>query len=422
MCYFNYENLNTMSKKKFIHKVLLPNKENYYYPLSNDNLSKEDLDAGIKILKSGKITMGDKTKYFEKIFAKKLKAKFALMVNSGSSANLLAAFASCNHLRKNKFKPGDHAIIQCLCWPTSLWPLVQSGLKINFIDIDPKTLNVNVEEVIKEVTKKTKVILIINVLGLSTNLEKLRKFCNLKKIILIEDNCEALGTKFKKKYLGTFGDFSTFSFFYSHQITSGEGGMIVCNNKKDYEILKSLRSHGWSRDRKIANKYPGLDPRYIFINSGFNLRPTDVQAAIGISQLKKLEKFTKTRTENRKKIIKNLISNPNWNKQFTFIDVPKEISPSYMVFPILLNSKYKNKKIEFINSIESMGLQTRPIISGNFSKQPASKLYKLNLNKKKFPGSDKVQDLGFVIGLPTKKIDKEKINFITKALLSIDSI
>ena len=198
--------------------------------------------------------------------------------------------------------------------------------------------------------------------------------------------------------------------------------MIVCNNKKDYEILKSLRSHGWSRDRKIANKYPSLDPRYIFINSGFNLRPTDVQAAIGISQLKKLEKFKKTRIENRKKIIKNLISNPNWNEQFTFIDVPKEISPSYMVFPILLNSRYKNKKIEFINSIESMGLQTRPIISGNFSKQPSSKLYKLNLNKKKFPGSDKVQDLGFVIGLPTKRIDKKKINFITKVLLSIDSI
>ena len=104
-----------------------------------------------------------------------------------------------------------------------------------------------------------------------------------------------------KKYLGTYGDFGTFSFFYSHQITSGEGGMIVCKNKEDYEILKSLRSHGWSRDEKTSRKYPHLDPRYVFINSGFNLRPTDIQAAIGTSQFKKLKKFRSIRSENREK-------------------------------------------------------------------------------------------------------------------------
>ena len=289
-----------MSKNKFIYKTLLPKKENYYYPLSNDNLSKQDLNAGIKVLKSGRITMGDKTRIFESNFAKKLNAKYALMVNSGSSANLLATFASCNPLRKNRFKAGDQALIQSLCWPTSLWPLVQAGLKIKFVDIDSNTLNVKAEEIIKKVTKKTKVILLINVLGLSSDIEKIRNFCNAKKIILIEDNCEALGAKYNNKYLGTYGDFSTFSFFYSHQITSGEGGMITCKTKSDYEILKSLRSHGWSRDKKIAEKYPNLDPRYIFINSGFNLRPTDIQAAIGTSQFKRLEKFQKIRSINRK--------------------------------------------------------------------------------------------------------------------------
>ena len=179
-------------------------------------------------------------------------------------------------------------------------------MKINFVDIDPETLNVKADEVIKKVSKKTKVILIINVLGLSSDIKKIRNFCNTKKIILIEDNCEALGAKFGNKFLGTFGDFSSFSFFYSHQITSGEGGMIICKNKDDYEILKSLRSHGWSRDKKIANKYPDLDPRYIFVNSGFNLRPTDIQAAIGMSQLERLEKFKRVRIENRKKIIQSL--------------------------------------------------------------------------------------------------------------------
>ena len=207
--------------KKYIHKILLPKKQNYYYSLSEDYLSNQDLNAGIKVIKSGKITMGAKTRLFEKIFEKKFR-----------SANLLAAFASCNPKRKNRFKPGDHAIIQTLCWPTSLWPLVQTGLKVDFIDVDPKTLNVNANEVIKQVTKKTKVILIINVLGLSPDIKKIRSFCNLKKIILIEDNCEGLGAKYDNKYLGTYGDFSTFSFFYSHQITSGEGGMIICKNKK----------------------------------------------------------------------------------------------------------------------------------------------------------------------------------------------
>ena len=409
-----------MSKNKFIYKTLLPKKENYYYPLSNDNLSKQDLNAGIKVLRSGRITMGDKTRIFESNFAKKLNAKYALMVNSGSSANLLATFASCNPLRKNRFKAGDQALIQSLCWPTSLWPLVQAGLKIKFVDIDSNTLNVKAEEIIKKVTKKTKVILLINVLGLSSDIEKIRNFCNSKKIILIEDNCEALGAKYNNKYLGTYGDFSTFSFFYSHQITSGEGGMITCKTKSDYEILKSLRSHGWSRDKKIAEKYPNLDPRYIFINSGFNLRPTDIQAAIGKSQFKRLEKFQKIRTINRKNIIQNLSEHPNWNNQFIFIQVPKEISPSYMVLPIMINSRYIKKKIKFINYIESRGLQTRPVISGNFAKQPSAKLYKLNNNNKRFPEAEKVQKLGFVIGLPTKKIDKKKLNFITRTLLSID--
>ena len=410
------------SEKKFLFEVLLPKKQNYFYPLLDNGLSKQDLNEGIKVLKSGRITMGDKTQLFEKKFQKKLNTKYALMVNSGSSANLLAVFASCNPMRKNRFKPGDHALIQSLCWPTSLWPLVQAGLKIDFIDVDPRTLNVNAKDIIKKITIKTKVVLIINVLGLSPDIKKIRDFCKKKKIILIEDNCESLGAKYQNQYLGTYGDFGTFSFFYSHQITSGEGGMIICKDKNDYEILKALRSHGWSREEKITKKYPKLDPRYIFINSGFNLRPTDIQAAIGLNQFKRLDKFKNIRFQNRKKIIDSLEKNPRWNNQFNFINIPEKISPSYMVFPIMLNSIYKKNKIKFINHIESKGLETRPIISGSFTNQPSTKLYKLNKKNEKFIGAEKVQQLGFVIGLHTKEIDQTRVNFITKTLLSIDDI
>tara|TARA_B100000989_G_scaffold295210_2_gene275767 strand:+ start:3710 stop:4945 length:1236 start_codon:yes stop_codon:yes gene_type:complete len=411
-----------MSKKKFLHQILLSKKKKYVYPLLDKGLSNKDLNEGIKVLRSGRITMGKKTSLFEKRFKKFLGAKYALMVNSGSSANLLAAFASCNPMRKNCFKKGDEVIIQSLCWPTSLWPLVQCGLKINFVDINPLTLNVNSDEVIKKINKKTKVIMIINVLGLSPDIRKIRNFCSKKKIILIEDNCESLGATFNKKYLGTYGDFGTFSFFYSHQITSGEGGMIICKDRKDYEILKSLRSHGWSRDVETAIKYPNLDPRYIFVNSGFNLRPTDVSAAIGLSQFKKLKKFIKIRANNRSKIIRSLKTNPNWSNQFSFVNVPKHINPSYMVFPIFLNKKYKDKKISFINYVESRGIETRPIISGSFVKQPSSKLFKLNKKNIKFPGADKVQDLGFVIGLHTKNISNKQLKFLTKTLLSVNGL
>jgi CDP-6-deoxy-D-xylo-4-hexulose-3-dehydrase len=413
-----------MPKNIYSHKILLPKKPKYFYPLLEDGLTKDDLNKGIKVLKSGKITMSKITETFEKRFRKKINAKYALMVNSGSSANLLAAFAASNPLRSNRFKNGDHAIIQSLCWPTSLWPLVQTGLKIDFVDIEPKTLNVNADEVIKKINKKTKVVLIINVLGLAPDIEKIRKHCRKKKIILIEDNCEALGAKFNNKFLGTFGDFSTFSFFYSHQLTAGEGGMIVCKNIKDYKILKSLRSHGWSREKSDTKKFPKLDPRYIFINSGFNLRPMDINASIAINQLKKLDKMIFIRTQNRNKIIKEIKKHKRWNNQFQFIEVPNKVRPSYMVFPILLNQNLAEKKIRFINYLESRGIQTRPIISGNFLNQPSAKLFKLYKKKdiKKFIGSETVQKLGFVIGLYTKKIQKKTLSLLADTLLDIDRI
>jgi CDP-4-dehydro-6-deoxyglucose reductase, E1 len=411
---------------KYKNKFLDPKKNKYYYPLLEMGFNKSDLKKGIDVLKSGYITMSKQTSMFEKEFAKKMKSKYALMVNSGSSANLLAAFAACNPLRQNKFKRGDHALIPALCWSTSLWPLVQTGLTPKFVDIDPNTLNLNADYLISKITKKTKVLMLINVLGISSNLKKVVNYAKKKGIIIIEDNCEALGGRYKGKYLGTFGDFGTYSFFYSHQITSGEGGMIVCNNQKDYEILLALRSHGWSRGEKIyeknAKKYPNLDPRYIFINSGFNLRPTDIQAAIARNQFKRLDLFKKTRTMNKKKIIKSLTNDKRWDDQFHFVKYSNKIEPSYMVLPILLNDKFINKKKKFIKMIEKKGLETRPIISGSFVNQPSTKLYNLNPSNKKFASAQKVQDLGFVIGLHTKKIKYNQLNFIKKTLFFIDKI
>jgi CDP-6-deoxy-D-xylo-4-hexulose-3-dehydrase len=179
----------------------------YFYPLLENTLSKEDLLAGINVIKSEQLTMSKKTKKFEKDFAKKIGAKYALMVNSGSSANLLATFAAGNPLRKNRFKAGDEALIPSVCWPTSLWPLIQAGLKPKFIDVEKDTLNVDPKKLISSITKKTRVIMLIHVLGNSTDIEKVIKIAKKKKIIIIEDTCESLGSKFKKRNLGTYGEF-----------------------------------------------------------------------------------------------------------------------------------------------------------------------------------------------------------------------
>ena len=229
----------------------------------------------------------------------------------------------------------------------------------------------------------------------------------------------------KKKKLGTFGDFGTFSFFYSHQITSGEGGMIVCNDKKDYEILVSLRSHGWSRGpfyEKIKKQNPSLDPRYIFFNSGFNLRPTDIQASIGHSQFKRLDSFIYNRKFNKDKIINSLTKDKRWNDQFSFIEIISNVNPSYMVLPFLINEQFKLKKKSFIKKLEKFGIETRPVISGSFINQPASKLYNLNTKKMKFEEAQKVQDLGFVIGLHTKKLNNDLIKNITDGLFLINDV
>jgi len=405
----------------------------YVYGLLDNGFSSDDINKGINVLRSKQITMASNTKEFEKVFANKIGVKHALMVNSGSSANLLAVYAAGNPLRKNRFKPGDEVLIPVLCWPTSLWPLVQFGLKPVFVDINISTLNVMEDLLIKKITKKTKAIMLINVLGLSSDLFKIKNFAKKNNLIIIEDNCESLGSKLNNKYLGTFGDFGTFSFFYSHQVTSGEGGMVTCNNDEDYEILFSLRSHGWlggarfyprnwKRFNYFSKKYPHLDPRYIFINSGFNVRPTDIQAAIGLNQFKRLESFVINRIKNREKIILSIKNSKNWKNQLSFIEPPLNIKPSWMVFPIIVDPKYKKFKKNFINYLEKQGIETRPIISGSFINQPASKIYNLFKKGETYKNAQMIEDLGFVIGLHTKKISSKIMNFLSEKLLMIGKV
>ena len=408
--------LKKIFKDSFNHSSL---KQSSNYKLLEDAFTFEDIMQGIEVLLSKKITMGEYTKKFEYEFAKHLNVKHALMTNSGSSANLLASFALVNPRKKNFLKRNDEFIIQSLCWSTSLWPLIQAGLKPRFIDVNLKSFNMEYENLRRIINKKTKAIMAVHVLGNSSEILNISKLCRKKNIFLIEDACEALGSKYNNKFLGTFGDFGTFSFYYSHQITSGEGGMVVCNSKNDYEILHSLRSHGW--DRGIGRNKKNL-PTFNFINSGFNVRPTDIVAAIGLSQFKRLNQFKKIRSNNREKIIKKITKSEKWNNQFTFLNEVKKLKPSWFGFPILINKKYSYKKIKFLNYLKKNGIETRPILSGNFMNQESVSIYNLNPKNKFFKNSQIIEDTGFFIGLHTKPISEAILNKLTYHLLMIDKI
>ena len=382
----------------------------YFYPLIENPYRKSDINEALKVLKSRRLTIGPVTDKFQNSFTKKLGSNFSLMVNSGSSANLLALQCLINPYRKKRLKPGDEVLIPSLCWSTSLWPIIQSGLKPKFVDIDLDSLNINLNDLKKKISKKTKAILIVHVLGNCVDMSELMRIVKKHNLILIEDTCESLGTKYKNKYLGTFGDFSSFSFYSSHQISSGEGGMICCKNNDDHEIIKSLRAHGWSRglknEKKIAAANKHLDSRFIFYNSGFNLRSTDIAASIGLNQFKDIDQFIKKRSINRDKILKIFKKKIKMMKYLSFIDANNHVKASWFGIPILLSKKINRNK--FLKKIEKLGVETRPIISGNFLKQPSIKKYKLN-KKSNFKNSDIVNNHGFFIGLPTSAISDKTI-------------
>jgi len=388
----------------------------FFYPLHEDALNNYDLLAATKVLISRQLTMSKKTIEFENDFKKKLGLNYCLMVNSGSSANLLALFALINPIKKNRLKAGDECLVPAVCWPTSLWPVIQAGLTPRLIDVDLQSYSINLDVIKKNITKKTKAIMMINVLGNCSEIDEIQKFARAKNLYLIEDNCESLGSKYKNKYLGSYGDFSSFSFYYSHQITSGEGGMIACKKKEDYDLLKTLRAHGWDRDlSKNKNK------EFNFINSGFNLRPLEVSAAIGLSQFKRLPNMMSIRTHNRNNIIKTLKKSNNWNEQFTFFNPRDNLKPSWFGLPLLINPKFKKTKVKFLKFLNRNNLETRPIISGNFANQPVIKLYDIKYNKQDLKNSTEIDERGFFIGLPTVKLNQKKLDKISDLLLGISN-
>ena len=343
------------------------------------------------------------------------------MVNSGSSANLLAFSTISNFECKDKLNANDEILIPAVCWSTSLWPVIQLGFIPKLIDINPENLEIDLEDLVRNINSNTKAILLVHILGICSNMDKIIEISKKYNLQIIEDSCECLGTTYKNKYIGTFGRFGTFSFYFSHHITTIEGGMVICHTLEDYNLLKCLRSHGWSRDQsnknELENKYNNIDPRFLFINIGYNLRPTEINGLLGISQLKKLNNFNEVRKYNYNKISYRIINHPRNDSILNPIVVNNnDVDIAWFALPILLNEKYALK--EYTDFLTSKKIFNRPIISGNFCRQPALKKLGYNLDPTKFPGAEKIHNSGFYIGISClKKISDDEVENLVNIML-----
>ena len=340
--------------------------------LVGDTIDKKDIDQLIEWLKTyPRLTKGEITTQFEIEWSKWLGRKHSVFVNSGSSANLLMLYALIVSKRlKNK-----KIVIPALSWATDLAPVIQLGLEPILADCNLDNLAVDVGELRKVFFKeKPAALLLVSVLGLSPHMKEIIDLCKEHGVILIEDNCESLGTEYYGQKLGTFGDMSSFSLYFGHHISTIEGGMISTDDDELYDILKMARSHGWDRDldiekqKQLREKW-GIDEfsaLYTFYIPGFNLRSTDLQAFLGLGQLKKLDSIIKKRNENYKRYIKNL-EGKTWiprNSDYTMHD-SESLFISNFCMPII-----DKRKDAIVKNLQKNDIETRPLICGSAGTQP----------------------------------------------------
>ena len=391
----------------------------FKHALMSNNFTRSDMDQVKKFVNHKNIilTQSKKVNEFEKKWSKWLGVKYSVFVNSGSSANFIT-MSALKIINKNKVK--NEIIVPTLTWVSDINSVVMNGFKPVFVDINFSNLSMNVEEVLKKISKKTLAVFITHAQGFNGLNNKLLEVLKKKKIHLIEDVCESHGATFKNKKLGNYGLISNFSFYYAHHLTTIEGGMVCTNDKKIYEIIKILRSHGMLREannkkyeKKIVNKYKYLSPKFIFMYPSLNFRNNEIGAVIGINQLKNLNKNNLLRTRNFKLFLKLL----DPNKFFVEFDMS---GSSNYAFPIILKTKNFKKRDLFEKELLKNGIEFRRgnAGGGNQLRQPYINSVVKNIDLKKFKKVDHVHFFGYYIG-NYPSLNPKKINLICKVLNSI---
>ncbi|TRW92218.1 DegT/DnrJ/EryC1/StrS family aminotransferase [Candidatus Methylobacter oryzae] len=341
----------------------------FKFPLATASWDKEELDAMQRVIASGLFTMGENVRAFERDFAGYTGSRHCVMVNSGSSANLLMVAAL--FYTKNpalKLQRGDEVIVPAVSWSTTYYPLYQYGLKIKFVDIDLDTLNYDLEQLEQAVTDKTRAIMAVNLLGNPNDFGRIDRIIGGRDIVLIEDNCESMGAKFNGKHTGTFGVMGSFSSFFSHHISTMEGGLIVTDDDELYQILLSLRAHGWTRNLPKHNLVCAdksddpFEESFRFVLPGYNVRPLELEGALGVAQLKRLPEMVEERRNNGKLLQAALSDHPE-------LLIQREIGESsWFGFSLVIRPGSVLTRKELVAELNELGFECRPIVAGNFAK------------------------------------------------------
>ena len=365
------------------------------YSLASSTWDNEEVEAASKLLASGNLTMGPEVAEFEKQFARYIGTKYAVMYNSGSSANL-GMLAALRYMKNSPIKPGDHIIVPAVSWSTTYYPVNQCEFILDFVDIDSQTLNIDTELVESAINPKTKAIFAVNLLGNPANLVELKKIAVEHNILLIEDNCESLGAEIEGKKTGSFGIAGSHSFFFSHHICTMEGGMVTTDSLELAEAMISIRAHGWTRglpdQNSVFNKSNNhWEDFFRFVLPGYNLRPLEISGAIGQIQLRKFSVFLDARRNNAKKFIALLSDSKSYQIQ-------KEIgSSSWFGFSIILKGSLKGKRELLLKVLEENQVDTRPIVAGNFTLNPVMEHLKFS-TLPNLPNANLIHNEGFFIG------------------------
>lgn len=342
------------------------------FPLATSSWDQAERDAIARVVDSDMFSMGPEVKKFEKDFAAFFGSKYAVMVNSGSSANLLMTGALF-YTKTPKLAAGDEVIVPAVSWSTTYYPLAQYGLVQKFVDIDRATLNYDLDALEAAVTEKTRAIMIVNLLGNPNDFDRINEIIGNRNIVLLEDNCESMGARFDGKYTGTFGTAGSFSCFYSHHISTMEGGVVLTDDEELYHVMLSMRSHGWTRHLPHENLVTGtkstnpFEESFNFVLPGYNLRPLEMSGAIGQEQLKKLPELITGRRENGAQLVAKLANHP-------LFSIQQEIAESsWFGFSLVLRPEVEKDRAWLISELDKAGFECRPIVAGDFTKNPVMK-------------------------------------------------
>lgn len=345
----------------------------YALPLAFNTFGDSEIAAAIEVLVTGPLTLSRRVEAFEHRFAEEHGVPDAVYVNSGSSANLLMLSTLARGIDGGSpaIGPGDEVIVPAVTWSTTIWPITQVGAVPVLVDVSPATLNMTVEAVEEAIGPRTKAIFATHLLGNPAPVEELRALAAVHGLTFFEDCCEALDAESGGRKVGTFGRMGSYSFYFSHHICTIEGGMVVVADPLDGETLRTLRAHGWSRnlspERRAAveTAHPDIDPRFLFVEPGFNLRPTELQAAIGLVQMERRAGFLEVRRRLGAEWAAARDEHPN-------LFEPIEFAPgaSHFAFPVLLRPDAPVSRADLMAFMESRGIETRPLVAGNLARQP----------------------------------------------------